>query len=274
MKADTKTRYKHKPDRPGEWDLLHFMFVGMQFSDNTKQKQADAAKLLDRARERGVVGLAGTEAGAGQALDLRRALQHESADHGFRHYQHPGSDSWVTINEDFIDGGWDTWHSGILVPARARRNTAKRLIGATWNNKRYGKMTSSACHYMTKGRPDAKSPEYREFLDDNRKIAEEIGRQSKLRGAGSAKFWYSGDQNIVDRFNDTFLGRAKMTSAADEVGNHPNTGHGNIDVIASYDEDGGVVAEYFRALTDKEFHLHTDHFLTEAGFWVRRVKAA
>jgi hypothetical protein len=71
-----------------------------------------------------------------------------------------------------------------------------------------------------------------------------------------------------DRKTDTFF-VAPMTSAWDELDKYENTGHGPIDVIASYDHDGRVKAKYIRALDDKEFSLHTDHFLIEAGFDVR-----
>lgn len=252
---------------------VHAMHCSMQFSDNTKQKQSDAKKLLDRAAERGVLWLTGTEAGAGQSLDLRSALRHESDDHGFHFWMHPSSDSWISVNRKFgCRLGLEVWFSDILVPARARRNTAKRLIGVGFDtNIGIGHVGVSACHYMTKGRPDAHSPEYREFLDDNQAIAAEIGRRARIEGAGSDLFFYAGDQNIVDKFNDTFLGRAKMTSTWDELKKYENTGHGNIDVIASYDHDGRVEAKYVRALDDKEFHLHTDHFLVETGFNIRTI---
>lgn len=251
-------------------DVMH---CSMQFSDNTKQKQSDAERLLDRAKKRNVLWLTGTEAGAGQSLDLRRALREESNAHGFHFWQHPSSDSWLTINRDFIDGlSMEVWFSDVLVPAKAGRNTAKRLIGAGYNtNIGIGRVTTSVCHYMTKGRPDARSPEYRQFLEENKAIAAEIGRRANVEGKGSDLFFYDGDQNIVDRFNDTFLGRAKMTSTWDELKTWPNTGHGNIDVIASYDRDGRVKAAYSRALDDKDFHLNTDHFLIEAGFDIRTI---
>lgn len=66
---------------------------------------------------------------------------------------------------------------------------------------------------------------------------------------------------------DTFFGQP-LTSAWDELNRHESTGHGNIDVIASYNKDGRVKALDIVALDDKEFFLHTDHFLVEATFQV------
>jgi hypothetical protein len=63
-----------------------------------------------------------------------------------------------------------------------------------------------------------------------------------------------------------------MTSLADELKAWQNTGHGSIDVIASYDQDGRVKGKYWRVLDDSEFKLNTDHWLCEGGYEVRPVK--
>ena len=62
-----------------------------------------------------------------------------------------------------------------------------------------------------------------------------------------------------------------LTSAWDELGIYQNTGHGNIDVIASYDRDRRVRAEHIQAFPDSDFPLATDHFLVEAWYRVRRL---
>ena len=46
---------------------------------------------------------------------------------------------------------------------------------------------------------------------------------------------------------------------------------GVIDVLASYDRDGRVTALRVRALDDKEFFQHSDHYVVEAEYRVERV---
>ena len=131
-----------------------------------------------------------------------------------------------------------------------------------------GPVTFAEAHLLTKGRPDG--PAFmRQNLELNRRFTRAIGEAAKRNGAGRRLFFYMGDQNIVDRENDTFLGQP-LTSSWDELEKWENTGHGNIDVIASYDKDGRVSAAYCRALDDGEFPLRGDHFLVESGFNVKQ----
>ena len=53
-----------------------------------------------------------------------------------------------------------------------------------------------------------------------------------------------------------------------------NTGRGNVDVIASCDQDGRVSGKSCEALTDRKIRLHADHFLVEGAFNVRPLPPA
>lgn len=259
-----QTKPKRKTQR------VHVMHTSMQFSDKTPQKQADVQAILARAQSRGVAWITGTEGGAG-SKDLIAALEKQGPKFGYRLWTHPSTDAWILVSESFISGGWKGYWGGPIIPGEAKKHTSKGVLAVSFDNAALGRITVIAAHYLTKGRPDAKSPEYRQFVEENEKLATAIGQYAKKAAAGGALSFYGGDQNIVDRTDDTFFGQP-LTSAWDELDKYESTGHGNIDVIASYDGDGRVSAAYIRALDDTEFMLNTDHFAVEAGFDIKLLK--
>lgn len=255
---------------------LRLAHVSMQFSDTPKQMEADARRIFERAVKRSYAWITGTEAGAG-ADPLRSLLRKYAAAAGYRFWMDPQTDAWYAVRADLIDGGWDTWSGPVVVPGKAGKHTAKKATSVSWDNRELGRMSVIAAHYLTKGRPGSRDPLYAVHVPQNTALSAAICDRAKVLGKGSAKVWYGGDQNIVDRGqgadNDTFFG-GPLTSAWDELGKWENTGHGNIDVIASYDGDGAVEAVGARALDDREFQLHTDHYLIEAEYDVEVLKSA
>jgi hypothetical protein len=242
--------------------------ASMQFSDNPAQKRADADKIFKRQRDRGAWWITGTEAGQ---EDLRDALRTAASRYGYRFFV--VRDVWVGVDKDRITKG--TWRTGyehaIDSSAGVGKHTDKGVGWAQFDNADLGTITVGCAHYLTKGRPGAPAA-YRVNLDENARLARVIGEWGAEHGKGNALVFYNGDQNIVDRTADTFVGQADFTSSWDELGRWENTGHGNIDVLASWDHDGRVSAANVRALDDREFHLHTDHYLVEGAFDVRALK--
>lgn len=245
------------------------MHASMQFSDSDRAKARDVGLIFDRAVERKVAWITGTEAGAG-AGPLRGLLKDGAEEHGYRFAHALRQDSWIAVDKALIDGGWDE-HYEEVIGGKAKSHTAKGVMAVGFDNDELGRINVIACHYLTKGRPGAKSAEYRQHVPENTALARAIGDYAKQVGRGTALVFYGGDQNIVDRTDDTFMGEP-LTSAWDELKKWENTGHGNIDVIASYDHDGRVKAAYCRALDDSEFALATDHFVVEAGFDVQPLR--
>lgn len=242
-------------------DLAH---ISMQYSDTEKQKKYDAAKIFDK----GYDGITGTEAGEQPLTRILRVAAYE-AGYTFLEYK----SNWVSIHKSLILPGSYVRHAKTLVDndRTAGPGHDTNVVGVTVKTKRLGEWSLLCSHLNTKGRPDGK-PEYRVNLDENREAMRGIGDLADVLGAGRKLCFYGGDQNIVDKDNDTFFGE-DFTSAWDELRRYENTGHGNIDVIASYDHDGRVEAKYIRALDDKEQHMFTDHFVVEAGFKVKLLAA-
>lgn len=242
--------------------------VSMQFSDSDKQMAEDVERIFQRAANRDLGWITGTEAGGVKAQPLPELLAAAAAKHGYRF--HTAYGEWVVVREDLIKGNWEQGFVDVLEAHASRtgsRHTRRGIATVAFDTKRYGRINIGVSHYLTKGRKPG-DPNY----DLNTQLTEAIGAWATEVGKGKALVFYHGDQNIVDRVDDTFRGQP-LTSAWDELEKHENTGHGNIDVIASYDRDARVEATRIRALDDREFHLHTDHFFVEAEYDVEHVKS-
>jgi hypothetical protein len=245
---------------------LDVMHVSMQFSDSTRQKQGDAKRIFARADARGVSWITGTEAGLGAAEDLRQALTEEATKSGYRFVAR--SDLWIAVDKAMIaKGTYDTGFITTLPSSTGSQKFSTRgILWVQFKNAQLGTLSVGAGHYMTHGQKPGD-----EYYNANTKMTRALAEWGKEHGKGKKLVFYGGDQNIQDRENDTFRG-APFMSLADELKAHQNTGHGAIDVIASYNADTRVKGKYWRVLDDKEYFLNTDHFLCEGGFEVRPLK--
>jgi exonuclease III len=210
--------------------------------------------------------LGGSEVGGGNKAG-RQIYADAAAQHGYEFFFEGSGDCWIAVKKSFMAGkGSAEWTKVIDTKEGAGTHTDRGLLTVSFPTKDIGPVHVIAAHYLTKGRA-AGQPNY--VL--NRRLAAAIGDRAREVGKGENKVFYMGDQNIVDRTEDTFFGHP-FTSAWDEVNRYENTGHGNIDVIASWDPDGAVEALGIRALDDTERHLFTDHFLIEAEYKIRHLK--
>lgn len=236
------------------------MHISLQFSDDKDATSEDVHRVFKRARDRSVAWITGTEAGQ---EETRRALKH-AADQ-FRYHLHIAGDVWVAVDRNLVVNG--SWEHGWMKAIDASQGTGTHGDrGICWVSFRttnhLGRITVGASHYLTNGAVPG-DPNYRLNTD----LTRAIGRWGRAHGAGRGKVFYGGDQNIQDREYDTFRGQP-FTSLADELRHWETTGHGNIDVLASYDRDGRVRGKYVRSLDDAQFPLHSDHYLVEGGFRV------
>lgn len=240
------------------------MHASMQFSDGPAAMERDAKNIFKRARERDYWFVTGTEAGPG-AGPLDSLLREYAEANGFRYWAQKSTDVWYAVAKDVIHGDWSTFTGPTIIDGEAKKYAGKRVTSVSFNNDAVGPVTIMAGHYLTNGRPNPAGAEYGVFTADNRRFALAIGDHAKLKGRGNGLVFYGGDQNIGDKRDDTFFG-GPLTSLWDELGRWDNTGHGPIDVLASFDGDGRVEAHHCVALDDSEFRLDTDHFAIE-GAW-------
>lgn len=272
--------------------------TSLQFSDTDRQHTADISKIFNRCAKRNVAWITGTEAGPGSD-NTGSELIRISREHNYKAFvpseQRRGSgratDCWIAVRKDLIAGGWKTG----FIPAIPGSQELYRQLGKDedlkprWGPKglvtvkfnsipALGEINIGAAHYLT----GARNPKHAEFhgvdhWEWNEKLTNVIGKWAREEGEGRALAFYGGDQNMADNRNDqpqgdTFMGEP-LTSLWDETKKWENTGHGNIDVIASFDKDGRVTGLRVNALNDREFHLNTDHFYVEGVFDVEPLKA-
>jgi hypothetical protein len=268
--------------------IVRAMHASLQFSDTPKQQEADITDLFERAKKRDIWWVTGTEAGPG-ADPTGQLLLRVGKAMGYKVWVpsengkgvEGATDSWVAVDTRRIKK--DSWKTGFEpgipgskalyaqagVNAEFPRWGPKGVVWVSFANVDVGRVSVAAAHYLTKGRsPKGQPIKGVNHYEWNQKLAKVIGDWGREHGKGKALAFYGGDQNIVDREDDTFFGQP-FTSAWDELKKWENTGHGNIDVIASYKADGRVTAKAARALDDKEFFQHGDHYVIEAEFRVR-----
>ena len=282
------SRNAPKPEK--DFVIVKAMHASLQFSDRPAQQEQDIKDLFARAKKRGVWFITGTEAGPG-AEPTGELLLSAGAAAGYRVWvpsereRGAGSatDCWVAVDSSRIKK--DSWKKGYEpaipgskalykeagVNAEFPRWGPKGVVWASFENEDIGQVSVGAAHYLTKGRsPKGQPIKGVDHFHWNKRLAEVIGDWAREHGKGKALAFYGGNQNIVDRTDDTFFGQP-LTSAWDELNKYENTGHGNIDVIASYDPDARVEVKAVRALDDTEFFQHSDHFVVEAEYRIAKV---
>lgn len=234
---------------------LRLLFTPMQYSDKRHQHVEDAETVFSRRAH----AVAGTEADPGLRAILRRAATR----HGYLFAAWRGE--WIGVRSSLVDGGWNTGGRVFVESYEGHgKHSDRGICTVAFTNHQLGRLHFGVGHYLTKGRAPA-DPNYKL----NTRMAEGIGKWGQQVGAGSDLVFYAGDQNISDRRADTFRGEP-FTSIQDELREYENTGHGPIDVWASYDRDGRVKGVSVDVLAPGV--LHSDHYGVEAVYQVRKLQ--
>lgn len=284
-----------KPKPEPQETRVHLAHASLQFGDTDKQHTSDLEAIFTRLQQRGVHVIGGTEAGPGSGNTPTELLRVGAA-HGYRMWvpneqvekgSGSSTDCWLGVREDFILGDWETgFQPAIPGSAQLYKEIGKRpdlkprwgpkgVVWAGWESP-LGPWTHAVAHYLTKARNPGATTQGIDHWKWNRRLTEVIGDLARERGKGKALFTYSGDQNMADSKNDepqgdTFMGQP-LTSLGDELEKWFNTGHGPIDVIATYNADKRISAAYWRVLNDQRFPLATDHFYCEGGIDVKDLR--
>ena len=246
-----------------EFYNLNLAHVSMYHGLNRSQAEHDAKRIF---RE-GYDWVTGTEAGQNPVQGVLRSFAED-----YKYKFHTYKSNWIAVRRDIIDRG--TFKKGgktvVDNDDYVGRGHDLNLCFVQFENDDLGEIAIAASHYATRGRPVAGGP-YSVNAEDNEKLAKAIGRMAERKGDGTALFFYGGDQNIPDNKFDTFFGEP-LTSIQDQLKKYPGTGHGPIDVIASYDGDKRVEPVFVRALNDSTQFMYTDHFVVEARYRVRKIR--
>jgi hypothetical protein len=245
---------------------VRIQHTSMQFSDSVLQHQRDAKKIFDRAQDKDVWLMSGTEAGGGKKNhDLRDALIKEAGEHGF-YINASTLGEWVALNKKFLGsfakgyaGPFIKGTTGVGVAGGAHAPRGVAWASGTAKEHRLGRITIGSAHYLTK-RSMAVS-------GSNQPLINGIANWAQAKGKGNSIVFLGADTNTNDRRSDVFNTKP-LTTIADELKKWPATVGTTtyIDVIASYDHDGRVKAKSYNVLDDKEFFLNSDHYLLDAVY--------
>ena len=263
VRSDVKELMQVKPPAPAPI-RVKIGHASMQFSDTPEQWEADAKDIFTRDFD----WITGTEAGEDDNWNVLSTIARR---HGYMIYRFRSN--WIAIHSTLVKPSSIRVKSRVVAKAAevAGRGHDLTRLSVTFRHTvpGVGKISVIASHYPTRGRPDAKTPAYRVNLRWTRKIGKSVGRLARRLGKGKGLAFYGGDQNIVDRHNDTFFG-TPLISCWDELEKWPNTGHGNIDVIAHHTKDKRATCVGARSYNDEALFLHTDHYLIQAVYEIRR----
>lgn len=248
--------------------LVRIQHTSMQFSDSQAHHKADAKKVFDRAADKDVWAMTGTEAGVNRKNhDLHDALVKEAKDHGFYLMAHD-SGEWVALNRKHLTsldkgfaGPFIKGTSGVGVAEGAHAPRGIAWASGTAKSFKLGRLTFGSAHYLT-NRSEAVS-------GSNQPLIDGINAWAREKGKGVNVVFLGSDTNTNDKRTDVFNGKP-LTTIADELKKWPPTLGTTtyIDVIASYDHDGRVAARSFNVFNDQAFPLATDHYLLDAVYEV------
>lgn len=260
---------KPKPTRKTR--TLSMAVAPMQFSDSTKEADADFAKIFARGHDV----IFGTEVGPGSGSD--EVFEARAKAGGYRIAHFARYDTWVAVKASLVKKG--TWKTGadhaldrssMQKPTPPGRWGDKAIVWAECEIEGIGVCAFGAVHPLTFG---GAGQAWKEKSDDLH--AAVCAEWIKKHGKGKAIAFLGGDWNLNDRKNDLTQGKWGGVSCWDELKTWPNTGHGNIDAVLRSTSDTRVLRFVSaRVLTDARLPLATDHFLTEVKVEVAELIAA
>ena len=269
VKRVTLQPLKAAPEAPKkEYVDLVTMHFSMQYSDNAKQHAFDTEKIFKHARSRNAAWFTGTESSEREWW----AMIVEAADkYGYKLHQNRGN--FVAVDKEIIKKG--SWLTGdVFVMDNDKVVGPGHDSDFPWvtfqhKNERIGTISVAAIHYPTKGRTPSDPNHW-----VNKLYAEVLGKWALAKGKGAALVFVGGDFNMADNKQLDLFFDQPLTTYGDELGRWPNTGHGPIDAMATYDPDVRVECTGYNVLDDKKFFLHTDHFGIQGRVKVELLKAA
>lgn len=243
--------------------------TSLRFSVRGKRAEQDISSIFTANGAEDFPMKSGTE--AGPETDLYHLLK-EAA----QQYDHRivfMRSNWLAVDKKIIKPG--TWSAGGVFVADTDQvaghghDSAFCFGGFEHSTPGVGDISEAVAHYPTKGRLPG-DPNH----DVNRKYAMDLWAYLRKAGKGPDLAFVAGDFNMkdTDPRQDWAFGKG-WTSAADETGDHENTGHGPIDGFGSLNSDGRVSAKWFNVLNDGELFMHSDHLACRVAWNVKLLKA-
>lgn len=264
-----------KPVEKTELDIWHF---SMQYSDNDAQHIHDVSVAFAQ----GADIITGTESGPGAGnLSDQLALQAKAQGYWFHIPSRNQTDCWIAVKKTLAPTQPKTGYIEVLPSARSiddpHSYSSRGIVWVKFESPKIGKVAVGAVHLLTKGHYKGQSQEdnpkcpidhYTKNVEFGRKVT--AWADDQFENAGRLVF-IGGDMNRVDKVEDVFASNGKFITCWDDKKDWPNTGHGNIDVIARWYENRRVKFRSADVQNDTELFMHTDHFAINATYVVNNI---
>jgi hypothetical protein len=188
-------------------------------------------------------------------------------------------DSWIAVRKDLIGDGWGASYIQVHGTGKEMHDphhyASKGVVKVEFDHRKLGHVGIVTSHYLRfSGKAGAaqhdKPGDPVDHRAWSRKLANALTGSLLREAEGKGIGFFTADTNMLDENKDVVFG-APLTTCWDELGKHPNTGHGNIDVIASVDKDKRVTCHDAYVLNDRELFLYSDHFLVIAVYDVHTL---
>lgn len=249
--------------------LLRMQHSSLQFNDTPRQQEQDIRDLFEKGQQFPIK--TGTEAGPdAPSHNLNRTflINYAKKHH---HALHFARDNWIAVDRTIIKRGSLVRGSLFIADNDETVGPGHDMVLCTvefdYFDPRVGHLAIGAIHGATKG-DDPGEPN----LHINRRMSRMCSRWMAKAGAGKDLAFLNGDFNINDIRHDMDLGVGNFTSMGDELRRHPNTGHGPIDALCSYDGDRRVSAHSLNVLDDRKFFQYSDHFVVRGAWAIRHLR--
>lgn len=247
---------------------LRMQCTPLQFTDTSTQQESDIRAIFERSSNFPIK--MGTEAGPGPGGMRNRDLLTEYAKE-YDHVINFGGDAWIAVDQSIMVRNSVSKEDVFLADndELATKGADRVMPTISFDHKTpgVGRIHAASVHYPTKGATKG-SPNW----NVNAKMAKGISDWMVRVASSSDLAFVGGDFNMPDRNTDWSFGR-KFTSMADELKAWANTGHGPIDGFCSFNGDRRVSAHKFTVLNDKQFKLHTDHYVCRGVWNIQLTKA-
>jgi hypothetical protein len=238
-------------------------------------RRSDYEKVFSQ----GVDILTGTEVAQ---PEIKKVVREVGDKHGFSVFTTKNNaEGFIAFRRELFPGKMHGGHIPVLESAKAAGDphpyTAKGITFAWKESPVLGRVHAATFHMLTNGRWPGQAQQDHpgdpvNHFKANQKYGEALAKWASEAGTGPDISFVNGDTNLLDNRTNVFHDK-RLVTVWDELDKHPNTGHGNIDVIASLKSDGRVKAVSARVFDDRELHLNSDHFFIKAVYNVEPVKS-
>lgn len=238
------------PSKPSH--RLRVAHVSLRWNLTQKQKNEDADAIFAL----GYDWITGTEA---METSGYKALLAAARKYGYTLYRPVGQDCWISVRLKSMTGRVYPWYSGTIIRGRKGKHSNLGLPAVRFKIRTpgVGWIGVGVSHYPTQRQDRNRS--------GARKIAGKINALARNWGKGPDLFFAGIDGNQSDRTTDPFFG-GPLATCWDDMGVWPDTGHGNIDLIARHEGDLRVTCVDANVIGDSMIYLHGDHKIVQATY--------